>query len=72
MSRLTQSPAWNALSTHCDALEDVRLGDMFKLDAQRAERFSLEAAGLFLDYSKQRITAETIRHLSALARQADA
>jgi glucose-6-phosphate isomerase len=70
MSRLSESPAWTALEAHREALEDVRLGDMFKLDPQRAERFSLDAAGLFLDYSKQRVTAETMQHLAALARQA--
>ncbi|MEI6301259.1 MAG: glucose-6-phosphate isomerase [Betaproteobacteria bacterium] len=70
MSRLTQSPSWIALESHAEALEDVRLADMFRLDAKRAGRFSLEAAGLFLDYSKQRITAETITHLTALAQHA--
>jgi len=70
MPRLTASPAWTALEAHCEALEDARLGDMFKLDPQRAGRFSIEAAGLFLDYSKQRVTGETMLHLGALARQA--
>jgi glucose-6-phosphate isomerase len=70
MSRLTESPVWIALENHAEALEDVRLADMFKLDAKRAGRFSLEAAGLFLDYSKQRITTETITQLTALAQHA--
>jgi glucose-6-phosphate isomerase len=70
MSRLTDSTAWNALSEHCEALEDLRLEDMFKLDPKRAERFSIEAAGLYLDYSKQRVTDETLQHLAGLARQA--
>jgi glucose-6-phosphate isomerase len=70
MSRLTDSPAWTALAADAEALEDVRLADMFKLDPQRAARFSLEAAGLFLDYSKQRVTAETMQLLVALAGQA--
>ena len=70
MSRLTESRAWMALEAHCEALEDVRLAEMFKLDPDRARRFSVEACELFLDYSKQRITDETVAGLTALARQA--
>ncbi len=70
MSKLTESPAWTALEAHRETLEDIRLADMFKLDPGRAARLSLDAAGLFLDYSKQRVTDETIARLATLARQA--
>jgi len=71
MSALTQSPAWQALSTHRAAMDGVHMRDLFAVDAGRFERFSLEACGLLFDYSKNRITEDTVRLLLDLARQQD-
>src|SRR5262249_38681650 len=59
--------AWNALATHRKELGDVQLRTLFAQDPKRAERFKLEAAGVFLDYSKNRITEKTVKLLLALA-----
>jgi glucose-6-phosphate isomerase len=64
---LTTLPAWRALSTHAGQMRDVHLRTLFANDASRGERFAAEAAGLYLDYSKNRITDETIRLLVGLA-----
>jgi glucose-6-phosphate isomerase len=69
MSALTAAPAWKALTAHYARIKDVHLRDLFAEDAERAERFSVEGAGLFLDYSKNRITAETLRLLLLLAEE---
>jgi glucose-6-phosphate isomerase len=61
--------AWNALDAHRLGAQNLRMTDEFAYDSQRAERFSIEAAGVFLDYSKNRITAETMRLLLSLARE---
>ncbi|HUB52426.1 MAG TPA: glucose-6-phosphate isomerase, partial [Terracidiphilus sp.] len=63
----TERPAWAALKTNAEALRDVHLRTLFAGDPERGERFTAEAAGLFLDYSKNRITAETIQLLIELA-----
>ncbi|HUX86326.1 MAG TPA: glucose-6-phosphate isomerase, partial [Chloroflexota bacterium] len=68
---LTQRPAWQALSGHYRAIRDVHLRTLFAEDSERAERFSREAVGLFLDYSKHRITDETLRLLQSLADECD-
>ena len=67
MSVLTSSPAWQALVAHHEQIEDVHLRTLFADDPGRAQRLSAEGAGLFLDYSKNRITDETLRLLLALA-----
>jgi len=67
MTCLTQTPAWHALIAHRDAMTDVSIRDLFARDAGRAARFSLEAAGLFVDFSKHPITEETRDRLVALA-----
>jgi glucose-6-phosphate isomerase len=67
MSVLTASPAWRALAAHHAGIKDTHLRDLFAGDVGRARRFSVEAAGLFLDYSKNRITEETIALLLQLA-----
>jgi glucose-6-phosphate isomerase len=64
---LTQRPAWQALAAHYGQIKDVHLRTLFADDPQRGERLTTEAAGLFLDYSKHRITDETLRLLVALA-----
>jgi glucose-6-phosphate isomerase len=65
---LSQRPEWAALSRHRAALDGCHLRDMFAADPQRAERFCVEAAGLHLDYSKNRIREETLGLLLDLAR----
>jgi glucose-6-phosphate isomerase len=66
-SALTALPAWQALATHAEQVRDVHLRSLFANDPSRGERFAVEAAGLYLDYSKNRITDETVRLLVALA-----
>jgi len=61
--------AWKSLATHKEEIESVHLRDLFAKDPGRADRFKLEAAGLFLDYSKNRITEKTIALLMQLAEQ---
>ena len=63
----SQRPAWKALTEHQRAIEKRHLRALFAEAPRRAERFSLEAAGLYLDYSKNRITEETLRLLLELA-----
>jgi glucose-6-phosphate isomerase len=67
MTALTDTPSWQALLTHHAQIKDLHLRAMFAEDPGRAERFSMEGAGLFLDYSKNRITDETIALLLRLA-----
>ncbi len=64
---LTRTPAWRALVAHHRSWNERRLRDLFAADPQRFERFSLEAGGLLLDYSKNLITAETRDLLVQLA-----
>ena len=64
---LTRRPEWRALAEHHGKLRDVHLRELFAGDPGRGERFVAEAAGLYLDYSKQRITAETVTLLLSLA-----
>ena len=64
---LTQKPAWKALAAHHQAIGTQHLRDLFAQDPTRAERMSLEAAGILLDYSKNRITDETLALLLQLA-----
>jgi glucose-6-phosphate isomerase len=67
MTALNLLPAWQALTAHHAKIKDVHLRKLFADDPGRAERFSVEGAGLFLDYSKNRITDETISLLLQLA-----
>ena len=66
---LRERPAWTALERHHAQIRDVHLRDLFAEDPGRGERLGAEAAGLYLDYSKNRITDETIDLLVALAEQ---
>jgi glucose-6-phosphate isomerase len=66
---LTQRAAWKALETHHDKIKNTPLRSLFADDPQRADRFKIEAAGLFLDYSKNRITDETRKLLLQLAQE---
>ena len=69
MTALTQTPAWQALVAHHSEIKDVHLRRLFADDPARAGHFSVEGAGLFLDYSKNRISGETIRLLLRLAEE---
>jgi glucose-6-phosphate isomerase len=66
-SPLVQDPAYRALQAHGKELAPVHLRELFARDPGRGERLTAEGAGLFLDYSKQRVTDETLRLLLALA-----
>jgi glucose-6-phosphate isomerase len=67
MTPLTSTAAWSALQAHAATLKTTHLRELFAADPQRGQRLTLEAAGIYLDYSKQRITDETLRLLLALA-----
>jgi glucose-6-phosphate isomerase len=69
MSTLTSSPAWTALAQHKSSIANVHMRDLFAQDPQRFTKLSREACGVFVDYSKHRITDETLKLLFALARQ---
>jgi glucose-6-phosphate isomerase len=62
--------AWTALDTHYKKVSKLHLRDLFSEDATRGERMALEAAGLYFDYSKNRITDETLKLLFKLANDA--
>src|SRR5919202_216652 len=64
---LTQRPEWRALQAHYETIRDVHLRTLFAEDPRRGERLVAEAVGLYLDFSKHRITDETIRLLVQLA-----
>ncbi|MGH2498186.1 MAG: glucose-6-phosphate isomerase [Ktedonobacteraceae bacterium] len=64
---LTQRPAWKALEEHYQGARNLHLRALFADDPQRGERFAAEAVGIYLDYSKNRVTGETMRLLLALA-----
>jgi glucose-6-phosphate isomerase len=68
---LTDLPAWRALESHYDGIRDTPLRQWFDEDPARGTRFAADAAGLYLDYSKNRITDETLRLLIALANECD-
>ena len=65
---VTDLPEWRSLADHARQLRSTHLRDLFAQDAKRGERFVAEGAGLYLDYSKHRVTDETIRLLVDLAR----
>jgi len=66
---LTEKPAWNALEEHYRKIRNVHLRSLFADDPLRGERLAAEGAGLYLDYSKNRITDETTRLLVNLAEE---
>lgn len=71
MSKLTQSPAWQALQQHFESIKDTHMRDMFAADPARFERFSIKCNDILFDYSKNRIDQTTMSLLFELARQAD-
>src|SRR5690554_2577388 len=70
MSELTRSPEWQALAQHAKGLGRIPLATLFEQDPGRPARFSAEAAGIVLDYSRHRITNRTRDLLLELARAA--
>jgi glucose-6-phosphate isomerase len=66
---LRERPAWQALTDHYEEVGALHLRDLFARDQTRGERLVAEGAGLFLDYSKNRITDDTVKLLDALAQQ---
>ena len=69
IKQLTRRPTWKALTDHYKQTRDVHLRTLFTDDPGRGERFTAEAAGLFLDYSKNRITDYTLKLLFQLAEE---
>jgi glucose-6-phosphate isomerase len=68
-SSLTARPAWKALVAHHKKIRDVHLRQLFADDPKRGERMAVEAVDLYLDYSKNRITDETLKLLLGLAEE---
>jgi glucose-6-phosphate isomerase len=68
--RIVDTPEWQALQAHFEQTRDLHLRDLFAGDATRGEAMTLEAGNLYLDYSKNRLTPETLTLLVALARRA--
>ncbi|MDB5812313.1 MAG: glucose-6-phosphate isomerase [Betaproteobacteria bacterium] len=69
MSTLTSSRTWLALKSHREQFAGARMTDLFAADANRFDKFSLQAGSLLLDYSKNLASAETMQLLMALARE---
>jgi len=70
MSALTDSPAWKSLSDHAKKMSSTHLRDLFKQDAHRFKSFSVSFEDILLDYSKNRVTDETLKLLFTVARDA--
>ena len=66
---LSERSAWKALARHAEAIKSVHMRTLFAEDPSRGERFTAEAAGIFLDYSKNRVTDETLKLLVELAEE---
>jgi glucose-6-phosphate isomerase len=64
---LRERSAWKELSAHYEQIRDTHLRDLFATDPRRGERMTLDACGIYLDYSKNRVTYDTIRMLMQLA-----
>ena len=68
MEFLTETTEWQLLQTHCNDSNDLHLRDLFSSDSKRGKRFSAQAEDIYLDYSKNHITTETMELLFRLAR----
>jgi glucose-6-phosphate isomerase len=66
---VSMNPAWKALEAHHQKVRELHLRSLFADDSKRGQRFAIEAAGLYLDYSKNRITDETLKLLVQLAEE---
>jgi glucose-6-phosphate isomerase len=71
MTPLTDRPAWHALQAHYEQMRDVHLRQLFANDPERGERLTAEGCDIYLDYSKNRITDETLKLLLRLAEESD-
>ncbi len=71
MTGISSTPQWNALENDAAGLAGMSLRTLFEGDPERFARYSIEAAGLFLDYAKNKLTDEVVDHLLALAAAAD-
>ncbi|MGK2931214.1 MAG: glucose-6-phosphate isomerase [Solirubrobacterales bacterium] len=69
MSKLRENPAWRALEAHHSEVKDLHLRGLFADDESRGETLTAEAAGIYLDYSKHRITGDTLPKLIDLAEE---
>jgi glucose-6-phosphate isomerase len=69
VNSLTERPAWKALGAHYRQIRDVQLRQLFAEDSTRGQRLTAEAGGIFLDYSKNRVTDETLKLLLQLAEE---
>jgi glucose-6-phosphate isomerase len=67
----TRQKAWSALASHYRTVSKLQLGQLFADDPKRGDRLAVEAVGLYLDYSKNRVTDETLRLLLHLAEESD-
>jgi glucose-6-phosphate isomerase len=70
MNRINQTDEWRAVASHYEDIRNVQLRELFNDDAKRGEALTAEFDGVYLDYSKNRLTAETIGLLVALAKRA--
>ncbi len=68
---LSKRPAWRALQKHYQQIGKTHLRKLFADDPERGQKMSVEAAGIYLDYSKHRITSETVKLLLQLAKESD-
>ncbi|MBO0726554.1 MAG: glucose-6-phosphate isomerase, partial [Blastocatellia bacterium] len=68
-SQATNRQAWDALESHYKKISNLHLRQLFADDPKRGERMAVEAVGLYLDYSKNRVTGETLDLLIQLAEQ---
>jgi len=66
---LTQLPAWKALQAHYEIIRNRNLRELFQSDPDRGNKLALEAEGIYFDYSKHRVTDETLQLLLQLAEQ---
>ncbi|MDR0534194.1 MAG: glucose-6-phosphate isomerase [Verrucomicrobiales bacterium] len=70
-TNLTESPAWKALEQHQQTVANTQLRDLFKQDAKRFDKYSLQFEDILVDFSKNRVTGDTLPLLRKLAGQAD-
>ena len=70
MASITDSPAWKALAAHQKQIQGTHMRELFAADPKRFERFCVSFGDLLLDYSKNRVTEQTMKLLLDLAREA--
>jgi glucose-6-phosphate isomerase len=71
MSPLTDTPSWHALLAHREAMAGTTLDALWQRDPARGGALTFECAGIAVDFSKQRADGETLKFLTALARERD-